>query len=283
MNYSTDMFRHAGVPEGVRMELKNKVVLITGASGGIGSALAGLLAGKGASLVLMARNKAALDKLKRTQGGGTMVVAGDVSSDADAKRAVEETARRFGKLDILINNAGVAYYGSIERMDMKKFDTMIRTNVYGVINMIQQAMPYIKKTKGMIVNISSVAGRRAMPMLGAYSGSKAMVDAISDALRVETMGYGVKVLNFCPPEVETAFSANAMKEPGVDFEANAAVRKLFSYKPGKVARMIVKSIEKEKREVVAIKSIQPVNYLIPGMFDRVLYGFVMRPFKDRYS
>ncbi|MCL4557548.1 MAG: SDR family NAD(P)-dependent oxidoreductase [Deltaproteobacteria bacterium] len=265
------------------MKLNDKVVLLTGASGGIGSALAGLLVKKGARLALMARNIKRLNGLREDLGGNVIVVAGDVGDESDAEKAVQETIGRFKRLDVLINNAGVAYYGSIERMNMKSFGIMMKTNVHGVINMIQRSLPYLKKTKGMIVNISSVAGRRAIPMLGAYSGSKSMVDAISDALRVEVMGYGIKVLNFCPPEVDTGFAKNAFKESGVDFEAQKGIRRIMTLKPGRVAGMIAKGIEKEKREVVAMKSVQPVNYLMPGVLDRLFYQFIMKPYWNRYS
>lgn len=265
------------------MDVKDKVVLITGASGGIGSALARLLAKKGALLALMSRSVNTLNELKEELGNSALVVAGDVGDEKSAEKAVKNTASHFKKLDIIINNAGSAYHGSIEHMDMMAFDSMMKTNVYGVINMIQHALPYLKKTKGMIVNISSVASKRAIPMLGAYSGSKSMVDAISDALRVETMGYGIKVLNFCPPEVDTDFAKNAAKERGVDFEAQKNWRRVMTLKPEKVARMIVNGIEKEKREIVAMKSIRPANYFMPGVLDKLFYRFIMKPYKDRYS
>ncbi len=265
------------------MKLNDKVVLLTGASGGIGSALARLLVKKGAGLALMARDIRRLSELREDLGGAIIAVAGDVGDKRDAERAVKETISRFRRLDVLINNAGVAYYGSIERMDMKSFGVMMKTNVEGVIHMIQGSLPFLKKTKGMIVNISSVAGRRAIPLLGAYAGSKCMVDALSDALRVEVMGYGIKVLNFCPPEVDTRFAKNAFKESGVDFEKQKNIRRIMTLRPEKVAGMIVRGIEKEKREIVVMKSVQPVNYLMPGVLDRLFYQFIMKPYHDRYS
>ena len=265
------------------MEVKDKVILITGASGGIGSALARLLAGKGAMLALMSRNIKNLNKLKEELGDNAIFVSGDVGDEKSAEKAVKDTLSHFKKLDVLINNAGSAYHGSIERMDMGAFDSMMKTNVYGVINMIQYSLPYLKKTKGMVVNISSVASKRAIPMLGAYSASKSMVDALSDALRVETMGYGIRVLNFCPPEVDTDFARNAVKERGIDFEAQKNLRRVMTLKPEKVARMIVSGIEKEKREIVAMKSIQPANYFMPGILDKLFYKFIMKPYKDKYS
>ncbi|MCL4478476.1 MAG: SDR family NAD(P)-dependent oxidoreductase [Deltaproteobacteria bacterium] len=258
------------------MQLNNKTILLTGASGGIGSAIGRLLINKGARLGLMARNKPALDRLVKELGNNAIAVAGDVGNRESSEKAVKEIISRFKSLDILINNAGVAYYGSIERMDMGSFDKMMKTNVYGVINMIQLTLPYIQKSRGMIVNISSVASKRAIPFLGAYSGSKSMVDAISDALRVELKDRNVKTLNFCPPEVETGFAGNAMKEKGIDFEDNKAVRRMFILKPDRVAKMIVNAMEKEKREVVAIKSIQFVNYAIPGILDNLFYRFIVK-------
>ncbi len=265
------------------MDVKDKVILLTGAAGGIGSALARLLAGKGARLALMSRNVQNLNRLRAELDDSALVVAGDVGDEKSAEKAVKDTVSHFKRLDVLINNAGSAYHGSIEHMDMKAFDAMMKTNVYGVINMIQHALPYLKKTKGMVVNISSVAGKRAIPMLGAYSGSKSMVDAISDALRVEAMGYGIKVLNFCPPEVDTDFAKNAARERGIDFEAQKKFRRAMTLKPEKVARMITAGIEKEKREIVAMKSIRPLNYMVPGILDKLFYRFIMKPYKDRYS
>ncbi len=265
------------------MHVNNKVILVTGASGGIGSALVELLVNKGAKVSLMSRNIKNLEKIRSKFGNKAIAVAGDVGDEQSAAKAVKITIDHFKRLDILINNAGVAYYGSIEYTDMKALDRIMRTNVYGVINMIKLTLPHLKKTKGMIVNISSVASKRAIPMLGVYSGSKSMVDAISDALRVEVMDYGIKIVNFCPPEVDTAFSRNALKEKGIDFETNKSIRKIFSLKPDKLAGMILKSIEREKREFVAIKSMQPANYFIPGVLDRLFHKFIMKQYKDKYS
>jgi len=263
------------------MKLKEKIVLLTGASGGIGSALAKILIEKEAYAGLMARNKSSLEKLTSALGNKAIAIPGDVGDRTSAEKAVKEMIHHFGKIDVLINNAGIGYYGTVENMDMNAFDRMMKTNVYGVINMIQLTLPYIKQRNGMVVNISSVAGKRAIPLLGAYSGSKAMVDAISDALRVELMDHKVKVLNFCPPEVDTDFSKNALKDDRIDFGKNKGIRNIFVMKPEKVAMMIVNAIEKEKREVVVIKLLQFANCFMPSVLDLVFHKFVMHSHKNQ--
>lgn len=257
------------------MELENKVILITGASSGIGKELAKKLAYKKAKLILVARREEKLKEVAESLGDLSQVITvrADVTQRAEVDQAVQSGIDRFGKLDILVNVAGQGYFGPIASMDMKAFDQVVKTNVYGLLNMVQASVPSLKKTQGMVVNISSRLSKRALPFLTAYAGSKSMVDALSDGMRLELKKYGIKVLNYCPPETETEFFEKTLHDPKMD--PNAHPRKMA--KPEDVAGRIVDAIVTEKREVVEGRFLQIMNFFAPKLLDKMFYkGMVLK-------
>lgn len=252
------------------MEFQDRVVLITGASSGIGRALAKVLAGRGAKVALLARRREELEKLAMdisAAGGHTLVVPADVTDRAAVEEAVGKAVAHFGRLDAVVNNAGFGYFGTVERMSMDDFDVMIKTNVYGLLHVTQTAIPHLKGSRGMIVNISSGLSKRALPFLSAYAGTKSMVDSLSDGLRLELRKHGIKVLNYCPPEVETGFATRSRKEPGLD----ALAERRPKAGAVDVARHISRAMAAEKREVVSGKSLMIMNFFAPGLVDRIFY------------
>jgi NAD(P)-dependent dehydrogenase (short-subunit alcohol dehydrogenase family) len=194
------------------MDLNGKVCLVTGASGGIGEALAYDLADEGAKVVLFARREELLRQALGTIGEDrAAMVVGDVASADDVQRAVQAAVDRFGGLDVLINNAGVAIVGKLSDVPLELVDRGWRTNVLGVILAIQAATPEIRKRGGgMIVNVSSGMSMRPSPTMGVYSMTKAAVNVISASLREELKDENIRVMTVHPGFIANDFGLNSL-------------------------------------------------------------------------
>jgi NADP-dependent 3-hydroxy acid dehydrogenase YdfG len=177
--------------------LKDRIALVTGASSGFGEATALVLARAGAKVAICARRRDRLDALKsriEAEGGEALVVEADLAQEAEARRAVAETEAHFGRLDILINNAGVMYLGPIDTADLGKWRHMYDLNVMGLMAATQAALPGMRlREGGHVVNVSSTAGRMSNAGSGGYSGSKFAVNAFSEALRKEAYADNIRV------------------------------------------------------------------------------------------
>lgn len=180
-------------------KLQGKVTLITGASSGIGEATALHFASLGSWLSLTGRKKDVLDKVAAecsTRGipkDKILVVPGDISKEADVATVVSKTLEHFGKIDILVNSAGILKNGTTENTPLSVYDEVMNVNLRSVFHMMQLAIPHIKKTKGTIVNVSSVTGLRAFPNVVAYNLSKAGLDQLTRTAALELAADGVRV------------------------------------------------------------------------------------------
>ncbi|MFQ5639369.1 MAG: glucose 1-dehydrogenase [bacterium] len=178
------------------MKLKDKVSIVTGASSGIGRATARLFAKEGAHAVLVGRDENALkhtrDEIDHAGGQSVLTIA-DLTKRAACERIIDETMKEFGQLDILINSAGVIATGSILDTTFEAWQDMMRINVDSVFNLVQLAAPHLEKTKGCIVNVSSVTGLRAFPNVLAYCVSKAAVDQLTRCVALELAPKGIRV------------------------------------------------------------------------------------------
>lgn len=191
------------------MKLKDKIVLITGASSGIGESTAMKLTSEGAIVVLCARSVDKLKELKNQiekKGGKALVVETDVTKPADFKKAVSETLDKYGSVDVLINNAGLMPLSYIEKLKTDDWDQMIDVNIKGVLNGVAAVLPTMRKNKsGHIINISSSAAHRYFPAGAVYSATKIAVKMFSEGLRQElTPTYGIKVTSIEPGAVDTS-------------------------------------------------------------------------------
>jgi NADP-dependent 3-hydroxy acid dehydrogenase YdfG len=185
------------------MDLQDAVAIVTGASGGIGEAIARELRKAGAKIVLVARDQAKLDALA-TELGEAVVVAGDVTDPAMPDRFLAAAIERFGRADILVNNAGMMHVGKIEDIDLDKMVAMVRLNVESLFRASYVFLRHCRPLdRGYLVNISSIAGLKTVATLAAYNGSKAAVEAFTDALRLELAGSGIGVTAIAPGTVET--------------------------------------------------------------------------------
>lgn len=183
---------------------------ITGASSGIGEATARLAAEAGYRLALFARRGEELERVRRSlpRASEHLVIAGDVASEADVERAAATIAERFGRLDLLVNNAGSGYRASVAELDLEVARRLFETNVLGVLLCCKHALPLLRRGRdAVVVNVSSVVGRRAVPGQAAYSATKAAVCSLGEALRIEWAAHDVAVCTLNPGLTSTGFFA----------------------------------------------------------------------------
>lgn len=191
--------------------LQSKVALVTGASSGIGSAIARTLAANGAAVVVAARRRPLLDELVdeiEANGGSALAVELDVTDEAACRSAVEQCVKQFGALDILVNNAGIMLLGPIENADTEDWRRMINTDVLGVMYMTHAALEPLLRSNGTIVQLSSVDSRITGPLTGVYNASKSAVNAFSESLRQEVTTRGVRVVVIEPGATETDLASH---------------------------------------------------------------------------
>jgi short-subunit dehydrogenase len=190
-------------------KLQDQVIIITGASAGIGEASARMLAPQGAIIVLVARRKERLDQLKgeiEAAGGRALAIAADITDAAGRERLVSETLAAFGRIDALVNNAGYGQRGPIEMVPVEAIRENFETNLFSLIALTQLVIPVMRRqASGRIVNISSVAGRIARPLSSIYDATKHALEAISDGLRGELAPFGIKVVVIEPGFIVTEF------------------------------------------------------------------------------
>ena len=230
------------------MHLNNARVIITGASQGIGRAIALEFSGRGARIALAARNRPALDELAteiRDRGGEAVVIPTDVTIPAQVERMTTETIRALGGIDVLVNNAGVGLNASIADAEAADVEALFRLNVLAVASTIRAVIPVMRaQQSGMIINISSVAGRIVVPRIGYYSASKFALTAIGDALRMEEGHRGIRVMNVFPGTTRSNFGRNRLGARG-----SLAHQQVPPVPAEKVARRIAAAVERNRRTV----------------------------------
>lgn len=196
------------------MQIRDKVVFITGASGGIGLATVRRFAAEGARLALVARSTETLERISqelRQQGHEALPLTADVRDASQVGRAVEETVSHFGRLDVLINNAGQAAAGTIADVDPADFRQILDLNVFGPLAAMQAVIPVMRqKGGGLIINISSMVTRMHIPGLAAYAATKSALNMLSDTARVELAPDNIRVVSVYPRMTATNFGKNSL-------------------------------------------------------------------------
>ncbi len=192
-------------------DLADKVAIVTGASRGIGRAIAGSLVGAGARVVVAARTSAdierAAEELRRSRPGAARAVVADVGRYEDCRRLVATAVEAFGRLDILVNNAGIGIFGPVADLQPEDWDRVIRTNLDSLFYCCHEAIPHLRRAGGgWIINIASLAGKNPFPGGGAYNASKFGVVGFSEALMQEVRWDGIRVSYIMPGSVATDFS-----------------------------------------------------------------------------
>jgi short-subunit dehydrogenase len=228
------------------MKLDGKVVLITGASEGIGGACAAEFAAAGAKLSLTARSA---EGLARAAGASGLITAGDLMLEGTRRRAVDRTLEQFGAIDILINNAGVGLYGPSWSASLEDARQLMELNFFALLGMIQLVVPHMRKRhSGMIVNIGSIGGKIPLPWATLYSASKYAVTALTEGLRVELRGAGVKTMLACPGYVTTGFQQHVRAGRPPDAVVRA---RRGAITPAECARAIRRGVERDARTILA--------------------------------
>lgn len=222
--------------------LTGKVALVTGASSGIGEAAAMALAAAGASVAVSARRAerlAALVARIEANGGNAMSLPGDVSDEHAAAKAVDDTVAAFGRIDILVNSAGVIEAGGVESLSTDEWRRVIDINLMGTLFTCKAAIGHMKRQgTGDIVNISSTAGRRAAGLFGPYSTSKFGLTGLTEGLRQEVGAAGIRVCIIEPGATETEV-AGGISDPAMRAAMQAHVGKVGAMQPSDVADAIV--------------------------------------------
>lgn len=239
----------------LQAKFKDKVIIITGASSGVGEQLAYKLAGQGAKLVLAARRAEKLEKVAaacRSIGGEAASIQTDVSKEDACKSLIDAAISKYGRLDALFNNAGFGLGSRFDEIkDLEIVRCIINTNLLGSIYCAYYALPHLKKTQGRIVNVSSVAGKIASPGNSVYNASKFGMSGFFDALRVELFDSKVSVTTIYPGFIVTEFAQNMCSSEGKPFGDEAS--KLYNIKvimdAKTCAKIIVDAAAQRKRDV----------------------------------
>ena len=252
------------------LRLAGKIAVITGASMGIGEAIAKLFAAEGASVVLLSRDAGRAEAARARIGFApqTMALACDVRHREEIDRAIGLTLHHFQRIDIWVNNAGRGILTSLEGVSMADAREVFETNLFGTIDAMKAVLPIMKQQgSGAIINISSVAGHIPLPFHSIYSGTKFAMNAIGKAARIELANSGVNVLTVCPGYVRTDFGVNAIK--GEDYKA-VRPKSARGISVDRVARATLDGYLKNKREVVVPWFMHPViklYQLFPGVVE----------------
>jgi short-subunit dehydrogenase len=234
---------------------RDQAVIITGASSGIGRALALRLAGQGAKVALAARRADRLDEVARQcreRGGQAVAIPTDVGVEEQCQALVAQTVAQFGRLDMLINNAGLAVTALLEELpDLRLFRHVIDVNFYGSVACTYYALPHLQQTRGRIVAISSLGGKLPIPYNTPYCASKSGLHGFFDALRIELTRSGVSVTVICPYWVVTEFHEAYMDKHGVPRgKAGRAIYTERMMSADRCAEIALRAAARRRREVM---------------------------------
>lgn len=250
------------------MRIDGAVVLITGASEGIGAACARALRKHGARLALTARNAPKLAAVARPDG---LAVPGDLMDAAERRRIVQSTLAHYGRIDVLINNAGVGLYAPASAAPMDSVRHMWELNFFALLEMTQLVVPSMREHRaGAIVNLGSIAGKVTLPWFTLYSATKFAVGSLTDGLRMELKRDGIQCMAVCPGYVRTEFQEHVLAG-----SAPESVRKsrLFAITAEECAEAIVRGLRRNARTVVTPRAgwlLIGMERLLPSLVDRQL-------------
>jgi short-subunit dehydrogenase len=255
----------------------NKVVWITGASSGIGEALAKTFAKHKVKLVLSARRADELERVKASTGlsdADVFVLPLDVSENNTFEAATKKVIDHFGQIDILVNNAGLSHWSKLKDTSMDVIKTILNVNFLGGAGLTKAVLPYmLEKKKGNIVVISSILGHIVTPKQGAYNASKHALQGFFDTLRAEVSGDGIKVLLVCPGFVRTNVAKNSLDRDGkpINKDNNLIAGGLD---PRYVSEQVLNAIQNNKEEIIVAGAKEKFAILVkrfaPGLFSKFI-------------
>jgi dehydrogenase/reductase SDR family member 7B len=268
--------------------MKDKVVIITGATSGIGKALAYECGSRGARLVITARNQEGLMEISEDltrSGVQVLPVRTDVTSEAECREMIRMAVEKFGQIDVLINNAGISMRALFEEVDLEVLKRLMDTNFWGTVYCSKYALPYLLKSKGSLAGISSIAGFKGLPGRTGYSASKFAMNGLLEVIRIENMKKGLHVLIAAPGYTASNIRNVALAKDGSpQRETPLDENKLMTAET--VAKKIADAIEKRKRTLILTSTgvlTVLLNKFFPAMTDKMVYNHIAReidsPFK----
>lgn len=263
------------------MQFTNKVVIITGGTSGIGQALAEVLGKAGARIVITGRNQEALKttaEALKAQSIEVLAIKADVSKEEDNKMMAETTFNRFGRIDVLINNAGISMRALFEEVDLAVIKQVMDINFYGAVYATKHCLPYLLESKGTVVGISSVAGFRGVPARTGYSASKFALQGFLEALRTEMMYKGVNVLIASPGFIATNIRERSLTKDGSAQGVSPRDEKAMMTAE-ECAELIKKAILKRKKYLIITlqgKLTVFLNKLFPVFMDKMVYNHMAK-------
>ncbi|MCO6452385.1 MAG: SDR family oxidoreductase [Caldilineales bacterium] len=262
------------------MNLENRTILVTGASRGIGAATARAFADFPVRLALLARSMDRLQtlatELSARPGVEVLPLAADVTQPAQVTQAVQTITEAWGNVDILVNNAGVGMRSPVGEIDTDLARQLFETNYWGAIHCIEAVLPGMRSQRnGLIINISSIIGKRAMPNAAIYCGSKFALNALSESMRLELQPHNIRVTTFCPGVTATDMAEFELTGDGRRHSQNRMKRTPVQV----TANAIVRAVQREPRDAYATffdRIFALAATLTPGLMDRMLARFYRR-------
>ena len=259
---------------------KDKVIIITGASSGIGLASARLFASLGARLSLAARS---IDRLEAeaaslASSGDILCVRTDVSREEDCRNLIEKTVERFGRIDILVNNAGVSMRAMFRDLDLGVIKTLMDVNFWGTVYCTKYALPYLLESKGSVVGVISIAGYAGLPGRTGYSSSKYAIRGFLDTLRIEHLYDGLHVMVFAP-----GFTASNVRNAALTADGSRQGKtprdegKMMTAE--KVAEYMARGLERRKSEMILTpigKLTVFMHNILPRLTDRLEFSYMAK-------
>lgn len=272
----------------MKKDFKGKVVVITGASSGIGKALALEFAAHGADVVAAARSLEKLQHLQSETGSEEnkiLPVRTDVSNEQDCRRLIDTTLSKFGRIDVMINNAGISMRALFNEVETKVIRQLMDVNFWGTVYCSKYALPHLLKTRGSLVAVSSVAGYKGLPGRAGYSASKFAIHGLMDVIRIENLKKGLHVLLACPGFTSSNIRNTALNEKGEQQgESPRDEDKMMSAE--EVAQRIVDAVKKRKSTLTLTsqgKLTVLLNKILPRQLDKMVYNHMAKepnsPFK----
>jgi len=263
-----------------------RVVAITGASAGIGRATALRLARDGAAVVACARRADRLARLAgeiEEAGGRASTVVADVTREEDMQALVAHALERFGRLDVMICNAGFGIYGAIDDISPDQMHKLVDVNFFGTYHATRAALPVFRRQQaGHVVIVSSIVGRRGVPFMGAYAATKFAQEGLAECLRAEVAGSHIHVSVVYPVSTSTEFTEVMLRETGSDISTSAGPRQTADEVAEAIARAIARPIP-EVYPYWKSRGLVLLNAIAPGFCDRLVKKYGRQPVRPRHA
>lgn len=264
------------------MKLKDRIVIITGASSGIGKSLAIEFAKRGANLILAARQFVTLceltESIEKHYNIKAIAVQCDVTLPDDCEHLIKQTLTTFGRIDVLINNAGISMRALFNDTEIKVLQSVMDVNFWGTVYCTKYALPEIIKSKGTIVGVSSIAGYKGLPGRTGYSASKFAMNGFLDALRVENLKNGIHILTASPGFTASNIRNTALDKDGVQ-QGESTLHEEKMMTSDEVANIIADGVESRKRTIIMTSQGKLTVFLskfLPGTLDKLVYNTIAK-------